>query len=362
MEPVEGLAVLLAFSALSLELVVGNEVLAILLDLALCVAGALSARWLLAGVALTSVLLLLLAFVPTEWSSMGEYAAFLPLIAALMQQRILVAAVTTLAGLFALAVKTVRDLGWRGPETVLYVTVWFGAFALVWIVWLGSLRRREAARGKRALERRQERSELARDLHDMVGHNVASIVMRAERAMLRGGADEDDLDFIVERGNDAIAEARSLMGTLRQDAALATAVENPRVTATTSTLPEDAVARLEGAGFTVRVTTGGQGSAWPPSVVSIVSAVLREATSNVVRHGDPAGPCCLDFTHGERVALITITNRTRASRRADGWGVPGMRERMDALRGVLHTTERDGLWTTSVAVPLARVSPKAVAE
>lgn len=97
-------------------------------------------------------------------------------------------------------------------------------------------------------------------------------------------------------------------------------------------------------------------------MLSIVSAVLREVASNVVRHGDPAVPCSLDLLQGERVALITITNRTRASRRGDGWGVPGMHERMDALGGVLHTSERDGTWTTSIAVPLARVSPKAVTE
>ena len=360
LSPVEGLAGLLALVVIGLNLMTDNHPLAILLDLALCAAAALCARRLVLGTVVTAVLLLVLALVPTEWKSMGEYASFLPVIAALMQRRTWVAAAATVVNLVALGWKTLRDFGAAAPDTALNMIGWVGAFALMWLVGLTALWRREAETAQRALQQQRERSELARDLHDMVGHNVASIVMRAERAMLRGGADDHDLDFIVERGNDAIGEARSLMGTLRGDVASPRTGEDSRVATTASTVLDDPRARLEGAGFTVRVTTAGVARPWPPSVLSIVSAVLREVTSNVVRHGDPAVPCSLDLLQGERVALITITNRTRASRRGDGWGVPGMGERMDALGGVLHTGERDGTWTTSIAVPMARVSPKEV--
>lgn len=360
LSPIEGLAGLLALVVLGLNLMTDNHPLAILLDLALCAAAALCARRLVLGTVVTAVLLLVLALVPTEWKSMGEYASFLPVIAALMQRRTWVAAPASVVNLVALGWKTLRDFGAAVPDTALNMVGWVGAFALIWLVGLTTLWRREAETAQRELQRQRERSELARDLHDMVGHNVASIVMRAERAMLRGGADDDDLDFIVERGNDAIGEARSLMGTLRRDVASTRTVEDSRVAKTTSAVLDEPLARLEGAGFTVRVTTEGVTRAWPPSVLSIVSAVLREVTSNVIRHADPTGPCSLDFLHGERVALITITNRTRASRRADGWGIPGMGERMDALGGALHTTERDGTWTTTIALPLARVSPKEV--
>ena len=141
--------------------------------------------------------------------------------------------------LVALGWKTVRDLGAAAPDTVLNMVGWFGAFALIWLVGLTALWRREAEAGQRELQRQRERSELARDLHDMVGHNVASIVMRAERAMLRGGADDDDLDFIVERGNDAIGEARSLIGTLRGDGASPRTGEDSRVATTASALLDE---------------------------------------------------------------------------------------------------------------------------
>ena len=73
-----------------------------------------------------------------------------------------------------------------------------------------------------------ERAELARELHDIVGHHVTAIVVSAEAAKAQG-ADERTLDTIADLGRRALAELDTLVGSLREKGTAPTTRVSPRL-------------------------------------------------------------------------------------------------------------------------------------
>ncbi len=109
--------------------------------------------------------------------------------------------------------------------------LWAGAFFFVGILacWmLGAVvreRRERAAATARAAaaelesERAttQERARLARELHDIVAHNLSVVVVQAAGARAQGGSDAATLEKIERSGRESLVEMRRLLGVLRSD-------------------------------------------------------------------------------------------------------------------------------------------------
>lgn len=203
--------------------------------------------------------------------------------------------------------------------------------------------------------RRDERLALARELHDVVAHHVSGIVMhtRAAQIMLRkqpdllGGALAD----IERSGTDAMDAMRSVVALLRdaEDGAAVTAGQERLI---------DLVRRFEQHGPAVDLRLPVAAPAWPPVVTTTVYRVVQESLTNIARHA-----------RGVRAATVTISQDgtditvevgddappqppIRASRRG-GYGLVGMRERLETLGGTLNAGPRPGAgWSVRATLPL----------
>jgi signal transduction histidine kinase len=234
------------------------------------------------------------------------------------------------------------------------VTVWGCALAAG--VWLRYLDHRKSATAE--VIRREERLELARELHDMVAHHVTGILVQAQAARFTGAlrpeAAAEALAAIETAGGETLTALRGLVGLLRDpgDAAGHAAPEAidqlvKRFSALTAPVELHAPADLDTA-------------AWPPEIAATAYRVVQEALTNIARHAPGATAVNVTITTAARQVTIEVTDdapaaHARPARTGGGYGLIGMRERVEALGGSLRcgprTGPRDG-WAISASLPV----------
>ncbi|MBF4459161.1 sensor histidine kinase [Pseudoclavibacter sp. VKM Ac-2867] len=215
-------------------------------------------------------------------------------------------------------------------------------------------------RRESALEtaRRTERLELARELHDVVAHQVTGIVVQAQAALAVARDDPERtteaLTAIEAAGAEALTGMRRMVGAIRDEhsdgkpaslsvgyglADIPTLVErfDPARERTTLHL-EDADAPL------------------PPGVGESVYRVVREALTNARKHA-PAGTTAVSVRVIDAELVLEIENDgVPAGAREDataGFGLTGMSERVAALGGVMTAgAGTSDTWTVAVSLPL----------
>jgi len=240
------------------------------------------------------------------------------------------------------------------PLAFLGVLAWGGALGVgVWLRFVD-------ARHQLAVDaaRRDERLELARELHDVVAHHVAGIVVQAQAARLvaarRPETLEPTLAAIEAAGTDALAAMRRVVGLLRDAGDAAVLTHSPEDLA-------DLVGRFAGHGPAVRLRVPDDGQAsWPPGVASTVYRVVQEALTNVVLHAPAAAEVTVTVEHGPSGITVEVADDAPADRSAPSWfgrgggyGLVGMRERVEAVGGRLRAgSGQDGGWVVRAEVPL----------
>ncbi|MGA8112121.1 MAG: sensor histidine kinase [Actinocatenispora sp.] len=200
----------------------------------------------------------------------------------------------------------------------------------------------------------EERTRIARELHDVVAHHMSLIAVQAETARYRrddvsAGAAEE-FASISSQARDALHEMRRLLGVLRsEDTALR--------------VPQPGLADLEAlvdstrrAGVTVRLTLRGMRTPVPEALGVCVYRVVQEAISNATRHAAGADVDVSVEVTGRRVDLRVHNGAGAGPRSPVGptHGLVGMRERVALLGGELHTGPTpDGGFTVTATVPVA---------
>jgi two-component system, NarL family, sensor histidine kinase DesK len=187
----------------------------------------------------------------------------------------------------------------------------------------------------------EERLRVARDLHDVLGRNLALIAVNSELAaqLARRGQDDAAERMLEVRqvAQDSMREVRDVVAGYRNadlDAELA-----------------GARSVLRSAGITVRVI--GDGVALPRGVQAALGWAVREATTNIIRHADPTQVRIeLDSasdTDGTAVARLRIQNdgvrpagSTAISGDGHGTGLAGLHERLAQLGGTLSAQALPG--------------------
>ena len=240
------------------------------------------------------------------------------------------------------------------PMPLLFRLIAFAPpIVLVWVIG-GSVmteveNRRESARLRvdnlriERLATLGERERIARDLHDLLGHTLTGIVVRAQ--LIRKVAPSDPVRAAAEAADverlarDALTEVRSAVSGWRHHA-LDTEIDVARDV-------------LTAAGVELLVHTDTNVS-MSPTVEAAVALAVREAVTNVVRHAD-ARICRIGIvTAGDDVRL-TVVDDGRGTTAPDGTGLSGMRERITALGGHVHR-RIDGGTTLTVTVPAQGVA------
>jgi signal transduction histidine kinase len=237
-------------------------------------------------------------------------------------------------------------------SAVVGVLEWGGALAVgLWLRYLDVHRRR----GVEAV-RRDERLAMARELHDVVAHHVTGIVVQAQAARLVAGRRpetiEPTLAGIETAGADALTAMHRLVGLLR----------DPDDTPGTSPGPgplSELVARFaaRGTAVTLQLPADDSEQHCPPEVAATVYRVVQEALTNVVRHARAAHRVTVTVHADPNTVTVDVTDDaapgTARARRSGGYGLVGMRERVEALGGALSAGPRDGAgWTVHATVPL----------
>ncbi|MBV9183426.1 MAG: sensor histidine kinase, partial [Acidobacteria bacterium] len=174
-----------------------------------------------------------------------------------------------------------------------------------------------------------ERERIARDLHDVLGHALSTIIVKStlanrllDKSPQKARQEIADIEK-VSRG--AMAEIRS---TLRGYSSYKLGEEIERAKAT-----------LNSAGICVESRSAELGLS--AAQESVVSLIMREAVTNVVRHAQ-ARNCVLRVGTQNGNCVIEIEDDGRGGFQAEGNGVRGMRERIEALGGTLARDTRQG--------------------
>ncbi|MEV1118474.1 sensor histidine kinase [Actinosynnema sp. NPDC049800] len=191
----------------------------------------------------------------------------------------------------------------------------------------------ELAESRTARAVAEERLRIARDIHDVVGHNLSLIAMKAAVANHVAGTRPDEreaaLRGIEQVSRSALADVRTVLGGLREPSA-------PAGPAGLDRLVDDA----RSAGVTVTAEQADLSGA-PAAVRVSAYRIVQEALTNVRRHGRP--PRCRLVTAVEPGRLVvSVVDEGTAAPGADGHGLLGMRERVALHGGTLHAGPAPG--------------------
>ncbi len=214
-------------------------------------------------------------------------------------------------------------------------------------------RAREAELRRRASE---ERMQMARDLHDLVAHNISVINVQANTALhLMDRQPErarSALSTINDVSKQALVELRSVLGVLRgvdQGAPLAPSPSLSRL--------GDLVDTAAAAGLAVRIEESGPRAALPADIDLAAYRIVQEALTNSARHSGGTS-AIVHVRYREHDLEVEVTDdgavrpggpgrpagsgRTRPPATGSGHGIDGMTERASALGGTLRAGPRPG--------------------
>jgi signal transduction histidine kinase len=211
------------------------------------------------------------------------------------------------------------------------------------------LLRQQAAEARRIVT--EERTRIARELHDVVAHRVSLMTVQAGAAKAVAAEDPESalraMGAVEEAGRQALDELRHLLGVLRPETELDGLGPQPGL----ADLPR-LVEQIRRAGVDVSLATDGVPAALPARVDLFAYRIVQEALTNVLKHAGPGARTevrlgtdsggivieVLDDAHGATV----MPGSGGAQASGGGHGIIGMRERARLLGGTLDAGPRPG--------------------
>jgi signal transduction histidine kinase len=275
---------------------------------------------------------------------------------------LVVAFITTILAGYRIAAVAVAAAGWLAFPWIPYLignedrpSLGGTLGLLAWLVVLltagevariSRARAAEAARIQQEEARRrasEERLRIARELHDVLAHNISLINVQAGVALHLIDEQPEQarsaLAAIRDASKDALGELRSVLEVLRRSGE-----EAPRAPQPGLQELDDLVSRAGAAGLEVKVEVAGRPRALPAEVDLAAFRIVQEAVTNVVRHaGESTATVRVAYNDHDVTLQIDDTGRGGAPGPApSGSGIAGMRERTAALGGRLEAGPRPG--------------------
>ncbi|MFE0772524.1 sensor histidine kinase [Streptomyces sp. NPDC058861] len=202
-----------------------------------------------------------------------------------------------------------------------------------------------------------ERTRIAREMHDIIGHNLSVITGLADGGRYAAAKNPERaaqaLDAIGTTSREALADLRRLLGVLRDDEQ--EAVRDPQPTLA------DLDALLTGvreAGLPVLCDTRAEPPARPlsPGVQLTVYRVVQEALTNTLKHAGPEARATVLLAYASGEVRVEVTDTGTGAARAPGGrgqGLAGMRERAALYDGTLDCGPLPaGGWAVRLRIPL----------
>jgi len=225
-----------------------------------------------------------------------------------------------------------------------------------------------------------ERARIAREIHDVVAHNVSVMVVQADGAAFALDSSpqraREALAAISVTGRRALTEMRSLLGVLRdqpgRDGGLGDGAPEDRALGDTglALAPQpgvedlaDLLEQARTAGLPVSLTVGGNPRPVPAGEALAVYRVVQESLTNVRKHAGPGATAVVSLDYDEEGLLIRVTDDGAGASAVpgplgripgpagstgstgstgSGHGLAGMRERVELYGGTARSGPRDG--------------------
>jgi signal transduction histidine kinase len=224
------------------------------------------------------------------------------------------------------------------------------------------LLREQAAEARRIVT--EERTRIARELHDVVAHRVSLMTVQAGAAKAVAAEDPEGalqaMGAVEEAGRQALDELRHLLGVLRPETDLDGLVPQPGLV----DLPR-LVEQIRGAGLDVSLATDGVSAQLPARVDLFAYRIVQEALTNVLKHAGPGAHTEVRLGTDRSGIVIEVLDDGKGSeppsaaagpfrpaespvgdrqdrRSGSGHGIVGMRERALLLGGTLDARPRPG--------------------
>lgn len=183
------------------------------------------------------------------------------------------------------------------------------------------------------LAREDERAAIARELHDIVAHNVSAIVLQAGAAkrILESQPDQANqaLDAIESQGRQALREMRLVVGVLRPEE-LQGLEPQPALHRL-----DDLIEGLETTGMDVQLTTHGDIVDLPPSLELSAFRIIQESLTNTMKHAGKNARATVSLTYTNDALSIDVT---------DEGGTPAMVPEAGSGHGHVGIAERVALF------------------
>ncbi|MEV4426256.1 sensor histidine kinase [Streptomyces sp. R-07] len=211
--------------------------------------------------------------------------------------------------------------------------------------------------------RLRERTRIAQDMHDVLGHDLSLIALSAGALKLAPDLEEHHREAVGDiraRAAAAVERLGEVIGVLREE------------TDTTPMDPDDSsltrlISEASGAGLTVELRIDGEADDLPPVVERAVHRVVREALTNVAKHASGA-TVTVHVTHTAAETQVVVENgppSSAADQRprlgSGGRGLVGLEERMRLTGGSFDHGPRDGGYAVVARIPHTPSPPLSLA-
>lgn len=257
--------------------------------------------------------------------------------------------------------QTLNDV--LAPLTLMVALTWAAsAFGLGLSYTLGVLKRtrlaaieteRQASVAEALAASEQQRTRIARDMHDVVAHSLAVVIAQADGARYAAAAHPEvaaeALATIGQTARSALADVRLLLTQLRHSQA-----EGPQPTLADL---EELYAQVRGAGVELRINVDPAPRVEPAASVQLaIYRIMQEALTNALRHGDGSVvDVSLAFDPREIALRVRNAVATDDTTNPGGHGLIGMRERAALVGGTFEAEHRGSDFSVTVTIPVTEV-------
>jgi signal transduction histidine kinase len=201
-------------------------------------------------------------------------------------------------------------------------------------------------------QRTEQRLAIARDLHDVLAHNISLMNVQASTALHLLDTHPEQarpaLEAVKHASSEALTELRGVLEALRHPDSRAPAPTLARV--------EELTAQAAAAGLEIETAVEGEPRPLPAGVELAAYRICQEAVTNVIRHAS-ARSARLTVAYGADALTVEIVDDGRGGNGSAGGGngLPGMRERTAAIGGSLEAGPRpEGGFRVRAKLPLPR--------
>jgi signal transduction histidine kinase len=198
-----------------------------------------------------------------------------------------------------------------------------------------------------------ERGRIARELHDVIAHNVSMMVVQAGAAERVLGGDQrpvrEALNAIALTGRQTVDEMRAVLGVLRGDDDRPSLRPQPGLADL-----DQLLASVREAGLPVGLRVEGEPRQLPPALDLSAYRIVQEALTNALKHAGPASAEVVLGYDGAAVRIeVSDTGAGQTNGRGTGHGLIGMRERVAMFGGELEAARLDsGGFAVRARLPL----------